>query len=300
MIWLLFSFLVAGTLAGRGFVRKSLSQDGALAAVFVGTLHMYCGLQYGMTLIFFYLSSSKLTRLQGPKKASLEEGFKPGGQRDAVQVLANSFGACACLIGIVLMDLGLSSSRWKDSTILTSALSSAFLGHYCCCCADTWASEVGILNTSWPRLITTLQPVPPGTNGGVSLLGTLSSLAGALSVGGVYCIAVAVQQCVTVWINGTEAVQKHQIPGHDLSHMTVMLMSGALGVGGCLLDSLLGATLQFSGVDMTSNKVTQKLRKGVRHICGTALLSNDAVNFISAAMTSFVGGYVATTLLSSE
>ena len=64
------------------------------------------------------------------------------------------------------------------------------LGSLGCCAGDTWASELGtVLNISLdskekPRLIT--QPwrhVPKGTNGGVSLVGSIASFAGGLVVG---------------------------------------------------------------------------------------------------------------------
>ena len=58
-----------------------------------------------------------------------------------------------------------------------------FRSPFACCLGDTLASELGILSRSWPRLITTFKPVPPGTNGGVSAWGTFTSIVGGGFVG---------------------------------------------------------------------------------------------------------------------
>lgn len=57
-----------------------------------------------------------------------------------------------------------------------------------------WASEIGILNKSWPILITTLQRVPPGTNGGISELGMLASFAGGAAMGLAAALTLALEQ----------------------------------------------------------------------------------------------------------
>jgi len=56
-----------------------------------------------------------------------------------------------------------------------------FIGSIATATADTMASEVGI--TSTPRLITTLKKVPPGTDGGISLIGTAAGIFGAGIIG---------------------------------------------------------------------------------------------------------------------
>lgn len=44
----------------------------------------------------------------------------------------------------------------KESTVIT-ALLGGIVGHYACCNGDTWSSELGMLSSAQPRLITTFK-----------------------------------------------------------------------------------------------------------------------------------------------
>jgi uncharacterized membrane protein len=79
--------------------KRSLSKSGGIAAYFVGFVSLAVSYRFGLILLLFYYTSSTMTKYKEPQKAKLESNYQFGGQRDATQVLANSF--LASLVAIV-------------------------------------------------------------------------------------------------------------------------------------------------------------------------------------------------------
>lgn len=65
------------------------------------------------------------------------------------------------------------------------------------------------------------------------------------------------------------------------------------GLFGSLLDSLLGATMQYSGFDAAKGKLVSRPGPGVERISGLPWLSNNMVNLVSASATSALTALVA-------
>ena len=154
----------------------------------------------------------------------------------------------------------------------------ACLAAISCCCGDTWASEVGSVKGGMPRLVTSWKEVPRGTNGGVTSVGLLCSFLGGVVVGVAYFAGV--------WVFlGFESVTDAMCQG-----AAATAVGGMSGLLGSLLDSLLGATVQYSGLSSELKCVVHgPSGEGwgrVQHISGLNLLGNDAVNFVSSLLTA--------------
>lgn len=152
-----------------------------------------------------------------------------------------------------------------------SLLSLAILGALSCSCGDTWASEVGSVIGGKPRLITSWKHVPMGTNGGVTAVGVACSIAGGAVVGFSHFITLLVFQDVS-W----------------LSQIQLVWVGTISGLTGSLIDSVLGATLQFSGFSEKLGRVVNDPGPGVTHISGRDILSNHTVNLFSSLLTAIV------------
>jgi uncharacterized protein (TIGR00297 family) len=243
-------FLIAVIIAYAAYHAKSLNRSGAIAAVVVGTVIFGIGgWHWAVLLLSFFISSSVLTRAFKKRKSDLSEKFSKGGQRDAGQVFGNG-GLATFFAGLTFL--------YPDDPRLWLGFAAALAASN----ADTWATELGVLNPHPPRLIThPSRIVEKGTSGGISPVGTLAALTGAGLIG-----------FLAGLLN----------PG-GISLSTVFIVTVA-GLLGSLFDSLLGATVQTIYRCPACNKETEQYPN---HSCGTMTtqirgwkwLDNDWVNF---------------------
>ncbi|KIK38176.1 hypothetical protein CY34DRAFT_406067 [Suillus luteus UH-Slu-Lm8-n1] len=301
---------IATLLSVHGLRSRSLSFSGAVTAFVVGFSILAAPVRtMGVTLIVFYLIGSRATKYGKKQKAQLEDDYQDAGYRSGAQVLCNSFTVLLasgiwCLAfapdvlpwslvkpyihsGSALLDgVPYGDGQWcpLDATVssgLSRALMLVALGHFACCLGDTLASELGILSSRPPILITTLKTVPPGTNGGVSLGGTLASLFGGLSMGVTMFISFVVENahCRSSWMT--------ILP-------SLVFWGSVAGAGGSLLDSFLGATLQRTRYSVDKKLILtghqaepDRGRKDtVKVISGLNLLTNNQVNLLSSIGTA--------------
>jgi uncharacterized protein (TIGR00297 family) len=208
-------------------------------------------------LLAFFISSSLLSRLFARRKRLLSEKFSKGSRRDWAQVTAN--GGLGALLAVAQAVYPGQAWPWI-----------AFIGAMAAVNADTWATELGVLNPTPPRLITNGKTVERGSSGAVSLWGSLAALSGA----GLIALLAAL-------FSGAEA--------------GVILLAGVLGgLCGSFFDSLLGATVQAIYWCPSCGKETER---NPRHTCGSETapyrgwrwLDNDWVN----GLASLAGALVA-------
>ncbi|KAF3326973.1 Transmembrane protein 19 [Carex littledalei] len=154
------------------------------------------------------------------------------------------------------------------------------VGHYSCSNGDTWSSELGIISNSQPRLITTFKKVKKGTNGGV----TISGLAAAAAAG--CAIGLAFVGVGFVTTNCEARVARRQ--------MLMIPLATFSGLLGSLIDSFLGATLQYSGYCSMRKKVVGKAGPMVVKISGREILDNNGVNVVSILLTTILTGILCT------
>lgn len=153
---------------------RILDLGGSLAAVALGiVIGLFAGIEWLSLLVVFLVLGFTSTRYGYSRKERLGVAEKRKGRRGIDNVLAN--GLVPALIAVLWF--------MNSQNSMGDMLKAGYIAAVATVTGDTLSSELGMLSGGRPYLITTLEKVPVGTHGGVSLMGELGGFAGALLIG---------------------------------------------------------------------------------------------------------------------
>ncbi|MHA2060246.1 MAG: DUF92 domain-containing protein [Candidatus Ranarchaeia archaeon] len=246
-----------------GVKLRYLKIEAALVAIPIGIFHTgWGGISYMLMLFTFFVSSSIVSKYKTTAKQEVQDQFEKGSTRDIGQVLAN---AGIPTIAIFLDNFVLANPIWFIVA----------LANYAAKNSDTWATELGTLSTGKTYQITSLKEVPRGTAGGVSVIGTLASVIGALVLSfSVFCVRI-----VALVLGGSDILLS------VILAVWILFIGTASGFVGSFLDSFIAATLQKMYICPTcqveTEKPIHKCGQTTDYLRGWKFLTNDWVNLLS-------------------
>jgi uncharacterized protein (TIGR00297 family) len=208
--------------------KKLLTPAGYLHAWVLGVLVWGClGWRgYGVVMVYFLVGSS-VTRIGMAQKEAAGIAEKRSGARGPENVWGSALVGAICALGVGALSV---TEPMDGSAFAIALLTLAYVASFSTKLSDTTASEVGKVYGKRTFLITTLQPVPPGTEGAVSLEGTLAGIGGSVVIAGV------------AWAIGLISA-----PGIAICLIAAFLATNA--------ESVIGATLQARWDWLTNERV---------------------------------------------
>lgn len=221
LVWVGGALAVSAALGYASYALETASITGMLTGVTMALVTIVLGgIGWFVVLISFFGIGGLATKFRYDEK--LERGIAEddAGARSTANVLANGgVGFVALLAYAATTAAGLGHPSLPAVVVPSLPFLFAFLGGFATAMGDTLSSEVGGVFDG-VRLITTLQRVEPGTDGGITWQGEVAGLAGA---GFVALLSFALFEPV----GATEA--------------GIVLLAGFVGM---TADSLLGATVE--------------------------------------------------------
>ncbi len=232
------ALVLAGLFALIAFILNWLTIDGSKSAAIFGTIaYGLGGWQAALLVLVFFISASLFSKDTISAEGQLSIKFR----RTGAQVWANGFW-----FALWLMIWFIS----KEYLFLTAAVASIAAAN-----ADTWATELGNKAKGKTFLITTLEQVKSGTDGGISISGSLAALAGSTLI------------TVLFWITFANST--------TLSLVLIIVA----GVAGCFFDSYLGA--RYQGHIFSKKTVVNGSTRPLK-------FDNNVVNWVAVGSSSII------------
>lgn len=207
--------------------KKLLTPAGIVHAWILGVLvWASLGWQGYAVVVFYFLVGSGITRVGMAQKEAAGIAEKRSGARGPENVWGSALTGALCAVGSLIVQLALpTESRWLAPLLLLG-----YVASFSTKLADTCSSEIGKAYGQRTFLITTLQPVPRGTEGAISLEGTIAGVVASVAI------------AIVGWLVGL-------IP---LWQVAVCVVAAFIGTN---VESVIGATLQSRFAWLTNEVV---------------------------------------------
>ena len=236
--WLVGALLNSGLLAIATLLPKKLLTPWGFAHAWVLGVLVWATLGWPgyVVVMFYFLVGSGVTRVGMAEKEAAGIAEKRSGARGPENVWGSALTGALCALGTI----------WVENGALgESLLLLGYVASFSTKLSDTTASEVGKAYGKRTFLITTLQSVPRGTEGAVSLEGTLA--------GAIASIAIA----LVGWSVGSIAAW-----GVAICAIAAFIAT--------TVESLIGATLQ-EGIPWLTNEVVNFINTAIGALVAIAL-----------------------------
>ncbi len=223
--------LLATAFSFLAFLFRRLTLDGMFSAIVVGIFILgFGGWSIAALVLLFFISSAAISGQWKMKSLDLPESARRSGK----QVWANGFWIVISLTAAVIFDA---------PVFLVGAI-----GALATATADTWSTELGTRLKGATYLITNFKYVPAGTDGGISIKGTIAALLGSAMIAAASIVVFSLK----------------------LGFFISILAAGFLG---SVADSYFGATLQRNNRSVTLPISNQQIA-----------IDNNLVNGISTGV----------------
>lgn len=157
--------------------KKLLTPAGLLHAWLLGVLIWgSLGWRGYLVVLFYFLVGSAVTRIGMAQKEAEGIAEKRSGARGPENVWGSALIGALSALGTLM------APAFNIDTLTTSLFLLGYVASFSTKLSDTCASEVGKAYGKRTYLITTLQAVPRGTEGAVSLEGTLAGVVGSVAI----------------------------------------------------------------------------------------------------------------------
>jgi uncharacterized protein (TIGR00297 family) len=165
--------------------KKLLTPAGIVHAWILGLVVWGCMGWPGYAVVgFYFLVGSAVTRVGLARKEAAGIAEKRSGARGPENVWGSAVGGALCAVAIGgLMTTAPNGAIAPNVQRWIEILGWAYAASFCAKLSDTCASEIGKAYGRRTFSIISFQAVPPGTEGAVSLEGTLAGLIAAIAQG---------------------------------------------------------------------------------------------------------------------